>query len=54
MGEYFIEDISEIEPDSMLEGEFPDRTEDSNQLQNELMTRKMQENQDLFLLPTSW
>jgi hypothetical protein len=29
VGEYFIEDISEIEPDSMLEGEVPDRTEDS-------------------------
>ena len=82
VGEHFIEDISEVEPDSIVEGEDPDRTEDSNQLlqdirfqdtirgwshraqqhrittlldlQNDPMTKRMQENQDLILLPTTW
>ena len=30
--EHFIESISEVEPDSIVEGETPNRTEDSNQL----------------------
>ena len=32
MGEHFIEAISEVEPDSLVEGVVPDRTEDPNQL----------------------
>ena len=32
VGEHFIEAISEVEPDSIVEGKDPDRTEDSNQL----------------------
>ena len=82
VGEHFIESISEVEPDSIVEGEDPDRTENSNQflqdirfkttirgwshrtqqhrgtallsLQNEHMSRKMQETQDLILLPATW
>ena len=32
VGEYFIEDITEVEQDSIVEGEDSDRTEDSDQL----------------------
>ena len=82
VGEHFIEAITEVEQDSIVEGEDLDRTEDSDQLlqgiqfkatirgwshraqqhrattlpslRNEPMVKRIQENQDLVLLPTTW
>ena len=77
-----MEAITEVKQDSIVEVADPDRTEDSNQLlqdirfkvtirgwshrtqqhrstallslQNEAMSKRMQENQDLILLPVTW
>ena len=85
VGEHFIDDITEVKQDSIVEVIESDRIEDSNQLlqdilfketirgwshrdqehrvttllnfanlQNEPMSKRMTENQDLILLPVTW